>query len=112
MIPSASTVPTTQLGSTVAASLDPLIIGIWVSPDSVVDTYAVDGTVVTVGSTTLTRTWRVGGDAVEIGTVNKAGNFVRDGEPRHVGRDAAGNVVSIGESKRATTLPTTSSLAH
>jgi uncharacterized protein YqgC (DUF456 family) len=105
MIPAASTVPTTQTGSTATESLDPLIVGRWISSDRVSDTYAADGTVITTSdfadSVGQTRNWRVEGGAVEIGTRNKAGTFMRSEPPRPIKRDAAGQIVSIGETKRA-----------
>ncbi len=108
MIPAASTVPTTQTGSLDATSLAPYVVGAWRSIDGAVDTYRSDGTVVNDKSPSEKRNWRIENSAVEIGSFNKAGTFIREGDARPIERDSRGNIVSIGGSTRlSTTLPST-----
>ncbi|HTL28697.1 MAG TPA: DUF456 domain-containing protein [Tepidisphaeraceae bacterium] len=120
MIPAATTVPTTQLGSLDVASISPSILGTWRSSQSTQDhpefeTYSVDGTVVhstwyehegNIDSRrTSTRNWRIQDNAVEIGAFNEAGTFIREEPPRPIHLDSAGKVVSIGDWSHATTQP-------
>jgi hypothetical protein len=54
------------------------------------------------------RNWRIENNAVEIGSFNKAGTFIREGDPRPIVRDSTGRVVSIGGWTRVpTTAPAT-----
>jgi uncharacterized protein YqgC (DUF456 family) len=120
MIPAASTVPTTQTGSVDATSLAPYVVGIWRSPDkSELAEYFNDGTVSSDRPTYMSdgeifshagskRNWRIENNAVEVGSFNKAGTFIREGDPRPIERDSKGRVVSIGGWTRVpTTAPTT-----
>ena len=104
----------------------PVLEGSWKSenlgldfPIWMVDTYAADGSVQTDFYSKPRNTeihhkdkkrharWRIAKNALEIGALNTAGEFEREGEPRRVKTDASGKVVAIdGWARLATTQPT------
>jgi hypothetical protein len=88
--------------------------GSWKSPDLgldfpiwMVDTYNADGSVQTdfyskpkekeIHHKDKTRQahWRIANNALEVGKVNDAGEFKREGQPRRIKTDASGKVVAI-----------------
>jgi hypothetical protein len=83
-------------------------------PIWMVDTYASDGSVTTDffaqpkgqviqdKPSTRRRNWRIQGGSLEVGTIDAAGTFKRDGQPRPIRTDAAGKVTSVGGWTRAT----------
>ena len=84
-----------------------------------VDTYDTDGTVqiefyskprdreIHHKDKTREQRWRIANNALEVGNLNDAGEFKREGQPRRIKTDASGKVVAIeGWTRLATTQPT------
>jgi hypothetical protein len=104
----------------------PVLDGSWKSPDLgldfpiwMVDTYNADGTVQTDfyskakgkeihhNDKAQHARWRIANNALEVGELNDAGEFKRDGQPRRIKTDASGKFVAIdGWTRLATTQPT------
>ncbi len=87
-----------------------------------VDTYNADGTVqvdfyskpkdkeIHHRDKTRQAHWRIANNALEVGNLNDAGVFKREGQPRRIKTDGAGKVVAIEgwtplETKRPTSQP-------
>jgi hypothetical protein len=103
----------------------PVLDGSWKSPDLgldfpiwMVDTYNADGTVQTDfyskpkdkeihhKDKTMKRHWRIANNALEVGQLNAAGEFKREGQPRRIKTDASGKVVGIDGWTRLKAQPT------
>jgi hypothetical protein len=104
----------------------PVLDGSWKSPDLgldfpiwMVDTYHADGTVqidfyskprdkeIHHKDKTRQSRWRIANNALEVGKLDDAGEFKREGQPRRIKTDASGKVVAIdGWTRLATTQPT------
>jgi hypothetical protein len=104
----------------------PVLEGSWRSPDlgldfpiCMVDTYKADGSVqidfyskprdkaIHHKDKTRHARWRIANNALEVGKLNDAGEFKRDGEPRQIKTEPSGKVVAItGWTRLATTQPT------
>ena len=105
-------------------ALERAVLGSWRSPDPgldfpawMVNTYAADGTVQIdffskprgkeihhEDKARLAR-WRVRNNALEVGKVDDAGTFTREGQPRAIKTDSSGKVVSIGGWTRVAPAP-------
>src|SRR5260221_6295896 len=104
----------------------PVLEGAWMSenlgmdfPIWMVDTYSADGNLRTDfyskpkdkeihhKDETQHARWRIANNALEVGELNDAGEFKREGQPRRIKCDASGKVVAIeGWTRLATTQPT------
>jgi hypothetical protein len=92
----------------------PVLEGSWKSPDLgldfpmwMVDTYAADGTVqidfyakpsnkeIPDKFKTRQARWRIQNNALEVGKIDDAGAFEREGQPRPIKTDASGKVIAI-----------------
>lgn len=92
------------------------ILGSWKSPDLgldfpiwMVDTYAGDHTVQTDfyskpkdevihhKDKVMHAHWRIANNALEVGKLDEAGTFTREGQPRPIKTDSAGKVTSIAD---------------
>jgi hypothetical protein len=111
----------------VITPLEQAVLGAWRSPEAepnfpfwMVETYRADGTVQAAfysklpgqaghrNFETLHLRWRITNDSFEVGKVDDAGEFKRQGLPRRISTNASGKVASIGGWTRVTTTQPTS----